>query len=238
MTGGILVLRRSQLLAGLLFGLVAFKPQFGLLVPLALVAGGYGRAFTSAAVTVLAMIALTAALWGWPVWEAFLAALQKHQVVVLQGGGVGFEKFQSAFAWLRLWGASVTSAYALQIIVTLTSAGLTVWIWRQDCDLRLKGAALLVGTLLATPFVLDYDFVLLGMANALMVSHGRQRGFVPWEKTAMALMWLLPSAVRSLNAFAPAGFLLLTAALAFVLTHVRRETAVVPSAKRMRALAP
>jgi hypothetical protein len=116
--------------------------------------------------------------------------------------------------------------------------GATAWIWYQDQDVRLKGAALLIGTLLSTPYVLDYDFVLLGMANALMVSYGLQRGFVPWEKTAMALMWLLPSAVRSLNTFAPAGFLLLIVALAFVLTHVRRETAVVPSAKRMRALAP
>jgi hypothetical protein len=224
LTGGILTLNRSQFLAGMLFGLAAIKPQIGLLLPLALAAGGYWRTFSSAALTVLVLIALTIGLWGWPIWEAFLGAIQQQQVIVLHGGGSGFEKFQSAFAWLRLWNAPLSHAYALQAFVTVVIAGSTAWIWHQNLDLRLKGAALLVGTLLSTPYVLDYDFVLLGMANAFMISHGLRRGFLPWEKTALALMWLLPSATRSINTFVPTGFLLLSVAFAFVLVHALHET--------------
>ena len=48
--GGALVsLDRRPLIAGILFGLMAYKPQFGLMIPIALAAGGYWRSFSAAA---------------------------------------------------------------------------------------------------------------------------------------------------------------------------------------------
>ena len=44
LAGGVLALPRHQIAAGVLFGLLAYKPQFGLLVPVVLLAGGYWRA--------------------------------------------------------------------------------------------------------------------------------------------------------------------------------------------------
>src|SRR5439155_25718548 len=46
-----LLIDRRPVVAGLLFGAVCYKPQFGLLVPLALAAGGYRRAFIAAGAT-------------------------------------------------------------------------------------------------------------------------------------------------------------------------------------------
>ena len=51
LTGGVLCLERREALAGILFGLLAYKPQFGLLIPLVLVAGGYWRAIAAAGAT-------------------------------------------------------------------------------------------------------------------------------------------------------------------------------------------
>ncbi|HBS33696.1 MAG TPA: hypothetical protein DEA50_01280, partial [Parvularcula sp.] len=39
-TGALMSLQRRPLLSGALFGLMAFKPQYGLLIPVALAAGG------------------------------------------------------------------------------------------------------------------------------------------------------------------------------------------------------
>src|SRR4029077_20364009 len=46
--GGLVVLDRRPLPAGILFGLMAYKPQFGLMIPIALAAGGYWRSFAAA----------------------------------------------------------------------------------------------------------------------------------------------------------------------------------------------
>ena len=47
--GGLVSLDRRPLVAGILFGLMAYKPQFGLMIPIALAAGGYWRSFIAAA---------------------------------------------------------------------------------------------------------------------------------------------------------------------------------------------
>ena len=49
---GLIVLDRRPILAGILFGCLAYKPQYGLLLPVALAAGFQWRAFVSAGVTV------------------------------------------------------------------------------------------------------------------------------------------------------------------------------------------
>jgi Glycosyltransferase family 87 len=223
LTGGVLCLPRREALAGVLFGLLAYKPQFGLLIPLVLIAGGHWRAFAAAGATVLAGIGLTLALWGWPVWQAFLDSLALTRTIVFEAGDTGFEKFQSVFAWLRLWGAPTSAAYLGQAIATAAAAAGCLWAWRREVGSRLKGAALLVATLLSTPYVLDYDLIVLGMALALLAAHGLEHGFRPWEKTILALAWLLPTGGRGLAMLLPlpVGFVALAGVFALILARVR-----------------
>ena len=225
LTGGILALPRREILAGVLFGLLAYKPQFGLLLPFVLVASGYWRAFAVAAATVLASVAVTLAVWGWPVWQAFVDSTYLTRTIVFETGDTGFEKFQSAFAWMRLWGGSLTLAYGLQAVVVSGTLIACIRIWRSDVDPRLKGAALLVGTLLSSPYVLDYDFIVMGMGIALLAAHGLEYGFRPWDKTLLALAWFTPLVARTFakTAYLPAGFLML--AVLFVLIVMRARTA-------------
>jgi hypothetical protein len=221
LTGGVLALPSHEVRAGILFGLLSYKPQLGLLIPFVLVAGGYWRAFVAAGATVVATVALTLTFWGWPVWQAFFDSLTPTRTIVLETGDTGFEKFQSAFAWLRLWGASVSVAYGLQAFVSVGVAAGCIWIWRSRADHRLKGAALLTGALLSSPYVLDYDLVVFGMALALLVAHGLHRGFYRWEKSLLALGWFVPVCARTIagTAYMPLGFFTLVAI--FALTMVR-----------------
>jgi len=225
MAGGILLLPRHEIAAGVLFGLLAYKPQFGLLVPAVLLAGGYWRAIGAATATVVATVALTLALWGWPVWQAFFESLPLTRKIVFEAGNTGFEKFQSIFAWVRLWGGPVALAYAAQAVVTVASIAACVWIWRSTVSLRIKGAALLVGALLSSPYVLDYDFILLGMALALMVAHALEHGFRPWEKSLLAVAWATPLVARSLAQMLllPFGFLVLAAVFAMIAARAHAE---------------
>ena len=79
--GALAILDRRPIVAGLLFGLLAYKPQFGLMIPLALAAGGYWRSF-AAAVATIAFLAVAATIaFGPDVWRAFfeLHALHAHR---------------------------------------------------------------------------------------------------------------------------------------------------------------
>jgi Glycosyltransferase family 87 len=196
MGGALLQLDKRPLLAGILFGLLAYKPQFGLLIPLVLVAGGYWRAFLSAAVTV-ALLALGVTLaFGPDVWSAFLASTKFTREVVLEQGETGWYKIQSVFSWVRLWGGGITLAYAAQGVITIALAGALGWLWRSRAVFPLKAAALLIGTLLATPYCLDYDLMLLAPAIAYLAVDGFSRGFNPFEKTVLAALWIVPVIAR------------------------------------------
>jgi glycosyl transferase family 87 len=230
LAGGLVCLPRHQVLAGVLFGLMAYKPQFGLLLPFVLLVGGDWRAIAAAAVTVAAAVTFTFALWGLPVWQAFLDSIPLTRSVVLEPGNTGFEKFQSAFAWMRMWGAPLTVAYGLQGLVTGAVLVACLWIWHGRASHRLKAAALLTGTLLSTPYVLDYDLIVQGMALAFLVAHALEGGFHPWEKTVLALAWVAPVAARSLAAptYLPLGFLALAAVFIMIVVRVRSERVGLP----------
>jgi hypothetical protein len=96
-----------------------------------------------------------------------------------------------------MWGGGIDLAYAAQAAVTLAVAASVVWIWRGKVAFPLKAASLLIGTLLATPYSLDYDLMLLAPAIAFIAADGLARGFAPWEKTILAALWLVPLVARS-----------------------------------------
>ncbi|HEX2216681.1 MAG TPA: glycosyltransferase family 87 protein [Xanthobacteraceae bacterium] len=225
LAGGVLLLPRHEIAAGVLFGLLAYKPQFGILIPAVLLAGGYWRAIGTAGLTVIATFGLTLALWGWPVWQAFFDSLSLTRTIVFETGNTGFEKFQSIFAWVRLWGGPLSLAYGAQVVVTVVSTIACIWIWRSDTSLNLKGAALLTGAMLSSPYVLDYDLIVFGMALAFLAAHAIKRGFQPWEKTLLAVAWFTPIYARAAAQFMllPLGFLTLLAVFAWIVCRVRAE---------------
>jgi hypothetical protein len=198
MGGALVVLNERPILAGLLFGLLAYKPQFGLLIPLVLVAGGYWRAFAAAAVTVALLALAVTGAFGVDVWTAFLASTHFTRTVVLEQGDTGWHKIQSVFSIVRMWGGGVPLAYALQTAATLFVAAALIWLWRSRAAFPLKAAALAVGTILATPYSLDYDLMLLAPAIAFLAADGLKRGFAPYEKTILAALWLVPLLARSI----------------------------------------
>lgn len=227
MAGGLLALRKHEIIAGVLFGLLIYKPQFGVLLPVVLAAGGYWRAFAAAAITVLAAVGVTYLVWGWPVWQAFFDSLSLTRTVVFETGDTGFEKFQSAFSWVRLWQGPVALAYALQAAVALAVAAAVFWIWRNRVSFALQAAALLTGSLLVSPYTLDYDFVVFGMALAFLVAHGLSQGFQPWDKTLIAMAWFVPVLARTVakTIYLPIGFFALAAIFVLIIVRASEERA-------------
>jgi alpha-1,2-mannosyltransferase len=111
--------------------------------------------------------------------------------------------------------------------VTTGVAAALIWLWRGAAPYPVKAAALCLGALLATPFVLDYDMLIVAPAIAFAAIDGRERGFLAWEKTALAALWLAPLVARALThaIMIPLGVLTMSAAFILLL----RRAAFVPA---------
>jgi len=215
---GLVLLRKKPIRAGVMFGLLTFKPQVGLLVPLVLIATRRWRAFAAAASTAVAFAAISLVMFGIGTWASFLRSVPvtTHQLL---NGGIGFGKMQSVFAGIRLLGFGSLPAYAVQVVAELMSGAIAISIWQAHrVRFDIKAAALAAATLLMTPYLVDYDLVLLALPIAWMVRDGMRRGFLPWEKPILFMTWLLPLFARwlALTASIPLSPIVITILLACI----------------------
>lgn len=225
--GGLYLLGRKPIVAGILFGLLIYKPQFGVLIPLALIAGGYWRAFLAASVTVIALCAATYFAFGIGVWDAFRESMTLTREIVLEKGDTGFHKIQSVFAAVRLLSGPVTLAYIAQGIVFAIVAACLVWLWRSEKPFALKAAALIAGSMLATPYLLDYDLMIAAPAIAFLALHGLRNGFAPYEKSALAFVFIAPLLTRAIaeQIYLPLGLLAVVLLFGMTLRRAARDAA-------------
>ena len=220
----LLALPTRPVISGVLFGLLAYKPQFALIVPIALLAARQWRTVVAAGITVMALLAVTSLAFGTDLWLAFAASTETSRKLLLEGGDVGFEKLQSVFAAVRLWGGGIPLAYAVQGVASAAAVCGTAWVWRSSSDLDLKAALLIIATLLASPHVLDYDLMMLAPAIAFTVSAAMAGGFRDYEISVLAAAWIVPLLSRSVAGVTgiPLGLLVL---LALYVVTLRRAAA-------------
>ncbi len=212
--GALLLLEERPWSSGILFGLLAYKPQFGVVIPLALLLGGYWRTIVAAMLTVVATFGCSFALWGDGPWRAFVSTLQTVGGEGLKNSSEGLEKLQSVFAAARLFNGSVTLAWVLQGIFACIGAVAVVWIWWRPGSINVRGAVLVTASLMLTPYLFDYDLVILALPLAWLVSRGLADGFRRREKSLLLATWILPLFSRMLAKYlhvpaAPLAMLLL-----------------------------
>ncbi len=226
LAGGLLLLQRRPIVSGLLFGLICYKPQFGILIPIVLAATGRWRSFLSATVTVMTLVVATTALFGWGTWQAFFASIPMTSNRLLVAGDIGFFKIQSVFGAARSLHASLAASGLLQGVVSLAALGIVLCVWRGRSPFSLKAGALIAGTLLVTPYAVDYDLVLLAAPIGWLAYEGLHSDFLPWEKSILFLGWIFPLLSRCLSSvrlpFTPL-------VVAIVLVAIARRAAMVSS---------
>ncbi len=198
---GALLVRDRPWLAGLLFGLAVIKPQLGLLVPIVLLLTRQWQVIAGAVLAALLLGALATLAFGAHIWGDWLHAGAAAQSA-MGNGALSYAKMQSTFAAAMLIGLPIAAAYALQAAVSLSVAGAVAWTaWGQRYDLPLA-ALMLAGTPLATPYVFDYDMVLLGFPLIWLATQASgqaaEQGFRPWEKLIFVATFIAPAFARPL----------------------------------------
>jgi len=203
--GGMLYLLPTRpILSGICLGLLSYKPQYGLLFPLVLIATSQWRTFIAAGVTVVVLAALSWIAFGTESWQAFFHWMPMFSQAFLTEGRAPWGKMQSIFALVRYFGGSEPLGWTFQWIMTVCVAVVMVVLWRSRIRYELKAAALAAGTLLVTPYLFLYDVMVLAVAVAFLVRIGLDQGFRRYELPAFGLMAALLLIYPLLGA--PTGF--------------------------------
>jgi hypothetical protein len=184
--GGTLYLMPVRpVLAGICLGLLSYKPQYGLLFPLVLIAASQWTVFFSAAVVTILMAVVSWLAFGIESWQAFFHWMPMFSQAFLTEGKATWWKLQSLFSLVRFLGGTEQLAWIFQWILTATVAVVLAVMWRSRVSYSLKAAALATGTLLITPYLFMYDMMVLAIPVAFLVRIGLRSGFRPYELPAL-----------------------------------------------------
>jgi len=197
--GGLRLMHHRPVAAGILFGLLTVKPQFGLLVPLVLLVEKRWKVIASAAVTTVALAALSAVVFGSELWTLYLR--QNFAVTrsyLEEGSGPFMDMSPSVFMALRIHGADLATAYTAQGVIAVLAAVGIVFAWRSPTTLDHKVALTGIAALLATPYAHNYDMTLTNLGVLVGYGFGANADAV-WKRAFLALIWLLPIAMVPLH---------------------------------------
>jgi arabinofuranan 3-O-arabinosyltransferase len=185
--GGTLVLMPTRpILSGICLGLLSYKPQYGVLFPLVLIAASQWRVFFAAAVTTATLVLLSWIAFGSESWQAFFHWMPMFSQAFFTEGRATWFKLQSVFGLVRTFGGSGQLAWTLQWMMSGTVLVSVVMLWRSRADYALKAAALAAGTLLLTPYLFLYDLMVLAIPVGLLLRTGLADGFRRGEMPALA----------------------------------------------------
>lgn len=225
--GGLLLSRRKPIVAGVLIGIATYKPQLGILVPVALAASGQWRTVASAGVTFLSLVMASTAAFGHDVWLAWMSHLNTIVDV----------RTQHATSWASLFSTVASDFVTLGVDrrladfgQALSAAAVATCIWRafRHNDLHaermdgLKVALLCVATFLATPFAFIYDLPLFTLGLLLFVRERLRSGETFHSLEILVIVGgLLDPCVFLINGAHCFGSLVILLALLVILRRMR-----------------
>jgi hypothetical protein len=205
MIGGFRLLDGRPLLAGVLFGLLAYKPQLALLVPIVLIAAGRWRSLAAAGMTVATLIVLTLAVFGPSMWAAWFASIEVNARLFEINAPALQAHMPTLAPALLAQGLDHRLVGAVQIALLALIAWL---LWRTARRVPSHTLARLVpiGTIIATPYAFIYDLPMVTSAVLASLEERQRTGhaLVPREWFVVILTLFLP--ILSLAAILP-GFL-------------------------------
>jgi len=218
LVGGFGLVRRNPLLAGAMLGLLAFKPQLCLMVPVGLVAARHWKALASAVAAAILLTLTSFLILGLAPWQEWLTLLLRPNLEYEHWLKVGRLNGQSVYAEAVLLGLSVGVARLMQAIAVLLSAALVWWTFRTSgIRYNLQVAILLTATILAAPHVSNYDAVMVTVAASFFLCDTIDNGARFGDTILFLIVWgielLDPPMMFRLGLVTPLVYCLFTATL-------------------------
>jgi glycosyl transferase family 87 len=203
------VLKRRPVLAGVFIGCLSYKPQWGILFPLALIAANEWRAIASAALTFVFLVGLSVFAFGVEAWIALpreLIAEADETLVEIPGGPWGY--IQTVYGLVRVLHGSAAVAWLIQGTMTFGVLA-TVWlVWRSPVRYLLKTATLSAAIFIAIPRGFAYDMAAIAIPVAFLAKDQICCGLLRGEQTILIMLFLASLSIVPSGGHAPVGALI------------------------------
>ncbi len=183
--------RTKPVMAGVFIGLLAFKPQLGVLIPLVLIVSQQWKVFWSAVLTTCLFVGLSLIVFGWELWSVFFQNMSVVKSLMGQGLLLS-EKMPSLYVTLKMSGLTDDLSYAVHWVMASGVVGTLIWLWYRSGPTAMAFAALIPAALLILPYLFDYEMTLLAIPIALLAMDIAQKGGVLWEKTILVCGFVTP----------------------------------------------
>jgi hypothetical protein len=216
----LLALERRPVLAGVLIGCLTFKPQFGIMFPVALFAGRQWRALASCATTGIVLIGISIAAFGIDPWIGFARGLVTAADGVLLLGRHPWTRVQTVYGMVRAFHGSVASAWFAQACVTAGIAVVVWFVWRSWARYELKAALLSAATMVATPYAWAFDLSVIVIPFAFLAADQMRWGLLRGEQTILVAMFGLAFANLLCEGTLPVGAVIMIALINIILRRV------------------
>jgi hypothetical protein len=195
MGAALLLLQCRPVAAGIFMGLLSYKPQFGILLPVALVASHQWRAVVSAAATIILLAGISIAAFGVGAWEAFpRQLLAQAGLSLLADPSNGWGYIQTVYGLIRSLHGDAALAWLAQGSTTLGAAVIVWLVWRSRAAYPIKAGTLSAAALLATPYAFAYDMAAILIPAAFLASDQLRGGLLRGDKTLWIALFGVPLA--------------------------------------------
>jgi hypothetical protein len=155
---------------GVALGLLIFKPQFLVAIPLVFLFAGAWKALSGLAVSAVAQLALTTLYFGTSVMRAYFDTLS-HLARVADSSELSFAFIQmhslrSFWSLLLPWRGVAFALYAVSFFLVAIMAAA---IWKSSAPIALRFSALTLAAVLGNPHLFVYDLLVLAPVFLLLV---------------------------------------------------------------------
>jgi alpha-1,2-mannosyltransferase len=159
--GWVALERGHRLLAGVAFGLLAIKPQFGVPLAVIVLVGREWPMLAGAVLSVVAQVAATSWMLGWNAFRGFASttlAITFNHVDLLESKPFHSHSLRSLTRLAPNW-IGIPLWVALATVVLWYTAR----VWRSDAPLRVRLGVVMLAAVLVNPHVIVYDLTVLAL---------------------------------------------------------------------------
>jgi hypothetical protein len=189
---GVYYIESSPLLAGLMFGLLTFKPQMALVPFAILLFTKKWKALGWSAFFAFALALLSAVVFGVDTWVNFFVTSPGNAARLAASWATTNWGIPTLSTALRCLGLSGIALYASLAVVAALSLYACVRVWRATSVFSLRAAALVICLFLAFPYVSLYDFAIFGVPMTLLFFDWQTKREYAFHPALLCLLWLMP----------------------------------------------
>jgi glycosyl transferase family 87 len=177
--------------AGAVLGLLVFKPQFLVAIPLVFLLSRAWKALAGLATAGIAEIALTWMYFGTPVMHSYWEMLWRMSgwigAAEVEGAHLQMHSLRSFWFLLLPWPKAVLALYALSSIPIVVIAAAS---WRSSGALPLRFSSLILAAVLINPHLYVYDLLVLAPALLFLVDWALGRAVHPISAPLRLFLYL------------------------------------------------